>query len=78
MPYTNQGIDVFRSIVNGVLQLGIDQGILTASPAPVVTAPDISQVDTADKTARTLRNINFTATFAGAIHKVTVQGTISV
>lgn len=78
IPYTNAGIDVFRSIINGVLQLGIDQGILANSPVPVVAAPDISAVDAADKSARTLRNITFTATFAGAIHKVSVQGNISV
>ncbi len=78
VPFTNQGIDVFRSVVNGVLQLGIDQGILTNNPAPVVTAPDISEVTAADKTSRTLRNLKFNATFAGAIHKITVQGTISV
>jgi hypothetical protein len=78
VPYTNQGIDVFRSIVSGVLQLGIDQGILTDNPAPVVTAPDVLDVDEADKLARVLRNVKFTATYAGAIHKVTVQGNISV
>lgn len=78
IPYTNQGIDVFRSIINGVLQLGIDQRILTDNPAPIITTPDVLEVAVADKASRTLRNLKFSATFAGAIHKVTIAGTISV
>ncbi len=78
IPYTNQGIDVIRSIVTAQLQLAIDQGILAESPAPVVTAPDISEVSQADKNARVLRNVKFTATFASAVHKVEIEGNITV
>jgi len=76
--YTNAGIDVIKSKISAILRQAIDNGILTNDPAPVVTAPDISEVSTSDKSNRILRDIDFTATFAGAIHKPIISGKISV
>ncbi len=78
IPYTNQGIDLTRSEINGVMQLGVGQKILAESPAPTVKMPDIHLVDPADKKSRLFRNITFSARYAGAIHKVTLEGHISV
>lgn len=78
IPYTNAGIDVIKSRVSAILRQAIDNGILAADPAPVVTGPDVADVTTADKTNRILRDVDFTATYAGAIHKVIIQGKISV
>lgn len=78
IPYTNPGIDVIRNFVAEVLQRAVQRNILTNNPAPVITTPDIADVSTADKTARFLRDVRFTAFYAGAIHKVQIDGFISV
>ena len=78
VPYTDSGVDIVKSDVSSILQLAIGQGILADDPAPVVTAPEVADISTADKQARILRNVEFTATFAGAIHKVIIEGFISV
>lgn len=78
VPFTNQGIGVVEAEVRGQLQEGISVGLLAADPEPTVTVPDAGDVATADKTARLLPDVNFTATLAGAIHAVQINGTISV
>lgn len=78
VPYTQAGIDSIKSIVSGILRRAISQGILTNDPEPVVTAPLIQDVPVADKTGRILRNVDFTGFYSGAIHKVQVNGKISV
>ena len=57
---------------------GILDGGLAADPAPVVTAPKVADVAAADKVARRLPDIDFTATLAGAVHEVVISGVISV
>lgn len=78
IPYTAQGQDIFRSVVKGVLQLGIDQGIFSAVPEPTVTVPEISTIPAADKKNRVLKDLTFQVVYAGAVHKIEVQGNISV
>ncbi len=78
VPFTNAGIDVVKNLVLAVLNAAVDSGILTDNPGPVVTAPDVSEISTADKAARFLDNVEFTAVFSGAIHKTTITGIISV
>jgi hypothetical protein len=65
-------------VVKGVLQLGIDQGIFSAIPEPTVTVPEISTITAADKKNRVLKDLTFQAVYAGAVHKIEVQGNISV
>jgi len=76
--FTNQGIDVVKSLVKQVLLQAVDQRILASSPAPTVTAPDISAISSGDKSDRILRNVKFSATYAGAIHKTILNGNLSV
>ena len=64
--------------VREILDLGITQGILAADPAPTITVLKVADVSQADKANRNLPDITFNATLAGAIHKVTVRGTVSV
>jgi len=78
IPYTNAGIDVIKSRTSAILRQAIDNGILAADPAPVVTAPDVADISSTDKANRLLPDVEFTATYAGAIHKVIIQGKISV
>jgi len=78
IPYTDKGIASIEASIKKDLQTGIDVGFLADSPAPVVTVPAAADVDQADKAARLLKNITFSATLAGAIHTVQVTGTVTV
>lgn len=76
IPYTNKGIGAVENGVSQTLQQAQDNGGISAGW--VVTAPDISQVPQADKIARTLNGVVFTATLAGAINNVNIQGFVGV
>jgi hypothetical protein len=78
VPFTDAGIAVIEAEVRGQLDEGIQVGGIAADPEPTVTVPKASAVSTADKTARLLKNVEFTATLAGAIHKLEISGVISV
>jgi len=78
VPYTDAGIAVIESQVFKSLQQGIANNFLSDNPAPIVTVPLAANVPTIDKTQRILRNVNFQATLAGAIHAVFIRGTVSV
>ena len=78
VPYTNRGIGLIEADVRAQLDDGVAQGLLAADPAYEVTVPDALTVPAADKANRVLRNVTFTATYAGAIHKVEIQGTIGL
>lgn len=70
VPFTDPGIDSVVSVVKGVLESGVVAGYLAADPPPIVTAPAAADVSDADKIARTLPDVSFEATLAGAIHIV--------
>ncbi len=76
VPFTDPGIAVIESAIRGVLILSVGQGILSADPAPTVTVPLASAVSSADKANRSLTGVTFTGTLAGAIHSVTINGTV--
>ncbi len=78
IPFTDTGIDVIRSTILGVMQEGIDAGLIAASPAPIVTMPTAASVNAIDKANRNLPNVFFQATLAGAVHSLTITGTLSV
>ena len=76
--FTQGGISIIEGIVRNRLALFVASGLLAADPAPVVTVPAIADVPLADKLSRTLNNVEFSATLAGAIHKVDIKGFVSV
>lgn len=78
IPFTDAGISVIENDVRAQLTEGIRMGGLAADPAPIVSVPKASEVDPADKLARSLKNVTFNATLAGAIHSVEVTGSVSV
>ncbi|RME21185.1 MAG: DUF3383 family protein [Candidatus Zixiibacteriota bacterium] len=78
IPYTDQGVAIIESAIRTVLNQSIDQGILSADPAPVVSVPKVADVPFNDRANRFLPDVTFSATLQGAIHSVTVQGTVSV
>lgn len=77
IPFTDEGITIIEGEVRAQLRDGVEVGGLAADPAPTVTVPKVSAVSAADKTARTLRNVKFSAVLAGAIHKLVIDGTIT-
>jgi hypothetical protein len=61
-----------------VLRLAQDRKIYAKTPDVTVTVPLAASVLASDKAIRTLPNVTWTATRSGAIHKVLVQGTVSL
>lgn len=78
IPYTDPSVDMIKAQILAQLQEGIGKGGLAASPEPVVTAPAVADVSAGDKSGRLLPDVEFTATLAGAIHKFTITGVVSV
>lgn len=78
IPYTDAGIAVIEAEVRAQLADGVAVGLLSDNPAPTVQVPKASSVSSIDKAARVLNNVKFDAVLAGAIHKVSISGTIAV
>ena len=74
VPYTDVGIQQVVSQLRAALQAGVNQGIIIN---PAVTFPAASEASSADKAARNLSNVNFTATLVGAINTVVINGTVT-
>lgn len=79
VPYTDLGTESIASAgVRTSLADAIRVSFLAADPAPVVTVTPVADVAGSAKAARTYGGISWTATLAGAIHAVTIGGTVSV
>lgn len=78
VPFTDFGIALIESEMRASLRTAVNQGILSSDPKPEVTVPKTADISTANKTARTLPDMKFTGTLAGAIHKVILTGVVSV
>lgn len=77
IPYDDTGIQLIKTTVQSVLDEAVRAGVLQAGSVEV-TAPLYSTISSANKLARNLPDIDFTATLSGAIHKVEVNGTVTV
>jgi hypothetical protein len=73
--YNQAGVDALENEVRGQLDEGIDNDLL--EPDYTVTPTDPSTIASATKATRVYGSIDFAATLTGAIHKVTVTGTVS-
>lgn len=78
VPFTDAGIAQVEAEVRAQLREGVGVGGLSENPMPKVTVPKAKDVSSADKAARTLRNVQFDAVLAGAIHSLVISGTVSV
>lgn len=78
VPFTDPGVASVEAEVRAQLDDGIDQGGLALDPAYTVTVPKVADVSSTDRGNRTLPDVEFTATLAGAIHKVTVTGVVTI
>ncbi len=80
VPFTGAGLDVIQSATETSLKRfeGSDDqpGLLIPRQSKVIM-PALSSISTADKAARQLKNVRFTALLAGAIHFVSIVGTVS-
>ena len=77
IPFTTQGIAVIENEIRYQLGKGVDSGFI-ASGSMIVTTPAIADIDPLEKAARWLNGITFSATLAGAVHKVTIVGKLEV
>lgn len=76
IPYTNGGISQIEAPIASTLQDGQDnQGLV---PGWSISSPDANSVPQADRANRVLNGITWDAQLAGAIHKVNIQGNVSV
>lgn len=76
IPYTDDGIAIIEAEVRGSLDRAVSRGII--AEGYVVTVPRAANVSSADKAARILPDVRFSATLAGSIHKVEITGVVSV
>lgn len=77
IPFTNPGFTIVENEIRAVLAEGIKNGLFAASPAPTVSMPNAVTMDPNLRILRRLEGITFTARLAGAVHFVSVFGTVS-
>lgn len=75
IPFTDTGIALVVGALRSRLQNAVDVGLLASYD---VSYPKAADVDPADKARRTLPDLNFTATLAGAIHRMKIRGKVSI
>ena len=87
VPFTDAGIETVGLQVERALNEYVNYGLLVGpevtddndeSLGPQVTVPTRSQTSASDRAKRELTNVTFTANYAGAVHKATIMGTVSV
>jgi hypothetical protein len=83
IPFTDGGIQLVVAEVEAALQEAVDVGLIAPPDEEGnngfnVTYPRAADVDASDKAARLLPDINFTAVYAGAVHKTQINGIISL
>lgn len=74
--YNDDGIAIISTEVKG--HLASDEGREVLNPGWSVSVPKLATIPLADKSTRILRNVTFSAVYAGAIHSVQISGTVSV
>lgn len=78
VPYTDQGVGIIINAIKQTLQQGVANGLIDGSSPIIVSAPQVLDVPLADRQNRLLPDVTFSCRFAGAIHFVQIQGTVSV
>lgn len=87
VPFTDGGIESVGLQVERGLQEYVDFGLLVGtetldendvSLGPNVIVPTRAETTAADRARRELKGLRFTANYAGAVHRVVINGTVSV
>lgn len=73
---TAAGVAMIEAAIRSVLNLGVTNGLIAPAPAYTVTSPNILTVSVNDKANRILDGFSFIATLTGAVHKVTIYGSL--
>jgi hypothetical protein len=74
--FTDVGIGQIEGVIRG--QLALAAGVDFIESDFTVSVPKAADVSTANKIARTLTGVTFEANLSGAIHSVTVRGTLVI
>lgn len=74
LPQNDRGIAAVESVLRG--QLGTDEEREALLPGWSTSVPKASTISAANRTARILPDVRFTAVYAGAIHKVLINGVV--
>jgi hypothetical protein len=77
VPYTDKGIDVIANEMEAVLKRAENQGILVPGQS-IVTKPKILEIPFNDRASRTLPDMKFSGILQGAVHKVKINGVVTV
>jgi hypothetical protein len=77
IPYTELGVAVITAEIRAQLLEGVNAGLLVQG-SEVVTFPLVTAISSTDKANRLLPSGTFSATLQGAIHSVTINGSVSV
>lgn len=77
IPYTPGGAALIENTLRADLAWGVEVGGLAADPPPFVNMPNVLTVDPQDRADRVLRNIEFGARLAGAVHEMDIVGTLT-
>jgi hypothetical protein len=75
IPFTDQGIAIVENILRQRLQNGVTVGLLESF---TISVPKAADVAFESKAARTLPDVEFEAVLQGAIHKIIIQGVVTL
>lgn len=78
IPYTNAGIAIIEAEVRAQIQEAVEAGVIDGEQDIIIVSPKISSISATDRANRILPAITFEAKLAGAIHKTTIKGTVTV
>lgn len=79
IPFTTDGISAIEATLRSRLQRSVNSGFLSNDPdAITVVVPKLADIDPADKAVRFLDGLEFSAVLAGAVHKVQIDGTLTL
>lgn len=78
IPMTMKGADLARCEVMAQLKEAVARGFLAADPEPYVSVPNIEDISFDNRQKRILPDVYFRARLAGAIHKIEIQGTVTM
>lgn len=78
IPYTDTGVKIIETEIKNILTQAVARNILSDFPKYELFIPKVASQSTADRATRFFPGITWTANLAGAIHKVKINGTVSV
>lgn len=78
VPFTDEGVSIVEAEIRAALDEGVGRKAISTDTPYVVTAPKVATVSTANKNLRLLPDMKFSFVYSGAIHKVQVNGVVSI